>query len=215
MYAHESRLFLDQLARVAYDTINHKEFAVANWSKPSIFAGLVAWSFLLIGVSYAVGVSTEKNRAALANKPLTAPKASSDSGVELAKASEFGKAKQFDQVISLLLPEVQDKANDADQRAAGKVLIAQAYFAKSDLENALKWYSEANTTTPTARLDADLGIANVASQLYGKTLPTDPAKAASYKATAIQALTQAQGLTTNVEIKSQISAQLSGLQKSR
>jgi hypothetical protein len=199
---------------VAYDTINHKEFAVANWSKSSLLVGLVTWSFLLIGVSYAIGVSSEKNHVASSNKPLTASKvASTSEGVELAKASEYGKSKQFDQVISLLTPEVADKTNDTDQRAAGKVLIAQAYFAKADLENALKWYEDANTTSSSARLDADMGTANVASQLYGKTLPTDPSKAATYKATAIQALTQAQGLTTNVALKSQVSAQLTALSK--
>ncbi len=188
---------------------------MANWSKPSLFAGLVAWSFLLVGVSYAVGVSSEKNNVALSNKPLSPSKVQpSNAGIELAKASEYGKAKQFDQVIALLMPEVEVATNDADQRAAGKVLIAQAYFAKADLENALKWYSEANTTS-SARLDADLGIANVSSQLYGKTLPTDAAKAATYKATAIQALTQAQGLTTNAAIKTQISTQISSLQKAR
>lgn len=210
-----------------YDNYNHKEYEVQKLVKPvswnnlvqsksfKIGLGLILWSLLLVIVSFQFGASHEKASLAAKNKPLPAPKSVNDSqSVNLAKASQFGKDKQFDQVISLLLPEVEDSSKNADQRAAGKVLIAQAYFAKADLDNALKWYTEANSTAGI-RLDATIGVANVSSQLYAKTYATDRAKAETYKTTAISAFNEAISLTSDQNFKSQLNKQLDSLQKAK
>jgi hypothetical protein len=207
--------------RVAYDVINHKEYEVAKLTKATsliLATSFIIWSVLLYSLAYSAGMTKQKQIFADKNKPVVVATATEAvDSIKFTQATALAQAKNFDGAIALLTPEVALDRISIDQRVQGMTLIAQYYQAKADPESSLKWYLEANKLAGTPRLQATLGAASASSQLFGMKSagPDGPKGAQSYKQAALDYYNQALTLATDATIKTQISAQISALNKAK